>query len=145
MVLIICLFFSLTFFFRVYVLIILIFCVVVVLFSVRYLIECRHSATNKAPFPRACHRWYQSHLLEPVTGDLDCSTRVVFRVRTPLATDVALLMGDSWYHFRQTQDHVWEASVVTSPNPCAAKLYARLHRDTSRFSPLLEFQIVQPT
>nr|KAG5713330.1 hypothetical protein BaRGS_007857 [Batillaria attramentaria] len=43
----------------------------------RYLIECKQSATNKAPYPRACHRWYQSHLLEPMVGDLDCRAQHV--------------------------------------------------------------------
>ena len=78
-------------------------------------------------------------------GDLDTNSRVAFRVRTPLASDVALLMGDSWFHFRLLQDHIWEAIIITSKVPCPAKLYARLNRDTSRFSPLLEFQIVSST
>lgn len=111
----------------------------------RYLIECKQSATNKAPYPRACHRWYQSHLLEPLVGDLEVDQRVTFRVRTPLASDVALLMGDAWFHFRLLQDHIWEAVVLTSKTPCPAKLYARLNKDTTRFSPLLEFQVVHST
>ena len=108
----------------------------------RYLIDCRQSATNKTPLPRACHRWCHSQLLEPVQGDLATSSRVSFRVRAPLVCDMALLMGDAWYHFRCHGDHVWEATLTTCPVPCSAKLYARLNRDTARFSPFLEFQIV---
>ncbi|GFR75034.1 kyphoscoliosis peptidase [Elysia marginata] len=108
----------------------------------RYLIDCRQSATNKTPLPRACHRWCHSQLLEPVQGDLAISSRVSFRVRAPLVCDMALLMGDAWYHFRCHGDHVWEATLTTSPTPCSAKLYARLNKDTARFSPFLEFQIV---
>ncbi|KAI8782867.1 hillarin [Biomphalaria glabrata] len=108
----------------------------------RYLIDCKQSATNKSPLPRACHRWCHSQLLEPVHGDLPTNTRMSFRVRAPLVCDMALLMGDAWYHFRNHPDHIWEASLTTSATPCAAKLYARLNKDTARFSPFLEFQII---
>ncbi|XP_005097129.1 uncharacterized protein LOC101861359 [Aplysia californica] len=108
----------------------------------RYLIDSKQSATNKSPLPRACHRWCHSQLLEPLRGDLPVSSRVTFRVRAPLVCDMALLMGDAWYHFRQHPDHIWEACLTTSHTPCVAKLYARLNRETARFSPFLEFQIV---
>ncbi|XP_059163218.1 hillarin-like [Physella acuta] len=108
----------------------------------RYLIDCKQSATNKSPLPRACHRWCHSQLLEPVHGDLATNSRVTFRVRAPLVCDMALLMGDAWYHFRNHPDHIWEASLTTSATPCIAKLYSRLNRETARFSPFLEFQIV---
>ncbi|CAG5120584.1 unnamed protein product, partial [Candidula unifasciata] len=108
----------------------------------RYLIDCKQSATNKSPLPRACHRWCHSQLLEPVQGDLSTNTRVTFRVRAQLVCDMALLMGDAWYHFRNHGDHIWEACLTTSSTPCVAKLYARLNRETARFSPFLEFQII---
>ncbi|CAL1536775.1 unnamed protein product, partial [Lymnaea stagnalis] len=108
----------------------------------RYLIDCKQSATNKSPLPRACHRWCHSQLLEPVQGDLATNTRVTFRVRAPLVCDMALLMGDAWYHFRNHPDHIWEACLTTGASPCTAKLYARLNRETARFSPFLEFQIL---
>lgn len=108
----------------------------------RYLIDCKQSATNKSSLPRACHRWCHSQLLEPVKGDLLTNTHVTFRVRAPLVSDMALLMGDAWFHFHHHPDHVWEACIITRSTPGTAKLYARLNRETARFSPFLEFQIV---
>ncbi|XP_071093705.1 hillarin-like isoform X1 [Haliotis cracherodii] len=107
----------------------------------RYLIECRQGAKDKRPFPRACHRWHSCTLLEPFVGDLEIEKRVTFRVRAPLASDVALLTGDAWFHFKLLADAIWEGTVVTGKHRCIAKLYAKLNREKARFSPLVEFQI----
>ena len=107
----------------------------------RYLIECRQPAKDKRPFPRACHRWLNSTLLEPTFGDLSLNKHVTFRVRAPLANDVALLIGDVWFHFKIIHDSIWEGSVTTGSTPGKAKLYAKLDRERSRFSPLIEFQV----
>ena len=107
----------------------------------RYLIDCKQSSTSKVPLPRACHRWCQSQLLEPINGDLPLGSPQTFRVRAPLVYDMALLVGDAWYHFRQHPDHIWESTLRMPFTACVAKLYARLNPETSRFSPFLEFQV----
>ncbi|KAL4224109.1 hypothetical protein ACF0H5_017563 [Mactra antiquata] len=107
----------------------------------RYLIECRQPGKDKRPLPRACHRWLHGTLLEPVCGDIPLDKQVTFRVRAPLANDVALLLGDIWFHFKDIHDSIWEGSVTTGKQPCKAKLYAKLDKDRSRFSPLIEFQV----
>ena len=107
----------------------------------RYLIECRQPAKDKRPFPRACHRWLNSTLLEPTFGDLALNKHVTFRVCAPLAKDVALLIGDVWFHFKIIHDSIWEGSVTTGTTPGKAKLYAKLDQERSRFSPLIEFQV----
>lgn len=107
----------------------------------RYLIECRQPCKEKRPLPRACHRWRHSTLLEPMVGDIPLERHVNFRVRAPMANDVALMMGDVWFHFKVLHDSIWEGSVTTGKNACKAKLYAKLEKDKSRFSPLIEFQV----
>lgn len=107
----------------------------------RYLIECRQPAKDKRPFPRACHRWLNSTLLEPMVGDLPLNKQVSFRVCAPQANDVALLIGDVWFHFKIIHDSIWEGSVTTGSTPGKAKLYAKLDKERSRFSPLIEFQV----
>lgn len=107
----------------------------------RYLIECRQPGKDKRPLPRACHRWYLGTLLEPNTGDIPIDKQVTFRVRAPLASDVALMIDDVWFHFKELHDSIWEGSVTSGKTACKAKLYAKLDRERSRFSPLIEFQV----
>ncbi|XP_052802436.1 hillarin-like isoform X2 [Mya arenaria] len=107
----------------------------------RYLVECRQPGKDKRPLPRACHRWLQGTLLEPMTGDIPLDRNVAFRVRAPLANDVSLLIGDVWFHFKELHDSIWEGSVNTGTTPGKAKLYAKLDKERSRFSPLIEFQV----
>lgn len=107
----------------------------------RYMIDCKHPAKDKRPLPRACHRWYYSTLLEPTTGDLEKEKKVTFRVRNPVATDVAMLVGDAWYHFKELADSIWEGAIYTGKQHCKAKLYAKLTKELTRFSPLAEFCI----
>lgn len=107
----------------------------------RYLVECKQPGKDKRPLPRACHRWLQGTLLEPLTGDIPIDRNVTFRVRAPLANDVALLIGDVWFHFKELHDSIWEGSVTTGNSVGKAKLYAKLDKDRSRFSPLIEFQV----
>ncbi|KAL3856219.1 hypothetical protein ACJMK2_010996 [Sinanodonta woodiana] len=107
----------------------------------RYLLECRQPARDKRPLPRACHRWLNSTLLEPTMGDIPADKSVTFRVRAPQAADVAMLLGDSWFHFKEIADSIWEGTVYTGTSSGKAKLYAKLDKKKSRFSPLLEFQI----
>ena len=107
----------------------------------RYLVECKQPSKIKRPLPRACHRWYNGTLLEPMSGDLESDACVTFRVRAPMASDVALLIGDAWFHFKIIADSIWEGLVKTGKKPCLAKLYAKLDKEKARFSPLLEFQV----
>jgi hypothetical protein len=107
----------------------------------RYLIQCRQPGKDKRPLPRACHRWLHGTLLEPNCGDIPVDRQVTFRVRAPLAIDVALLIGDVWFHFKDINDGIWEGSVTTGKTACKAKLYAKLDKERSRFSPLIEFQV----
>lgn len=108
----------------------------------RYLVECRQPSKDKRPLPRACHRWLCGTLLEPLTGDIPIDRHVTFRVRAPLANDVALLIGDVWFHFKELHDSIWEGSVTTGRAPgTKAKLYAKLDKERSRFSPLIEFLV----
>ncbi|XP_050408724.1 hillarin [Patella vulgata] len=107
----------------------------------RYLIECRNVTKDKRPLPRACHRWCGADLLEPKYGDVGLEQAATFRVRVPAASDVAMLIGDAWFHFRELADSIWEGTVLTGKKPCIAKLYGKLNKETSRFSPLLEFQV----
>lgn len=105
------------------------------------MIDCRHPAKDKRPLPRACHRWYYSTLLEPTIGDLEAEKKVTCRIRNPVATDVAMLVGDAWYHFKELSDSIWEGAIYTGKQPCKAKLYAKLTKELTRFSPLAEFCI----
>ncbi|OWF35614.1 hillarin-like isoform X1 [Mizuhopecten yessoensis] len=107
----------------------------------RYLLDCKHPAKDKRPLPRACHRWFLGNMLEPVVGDIDPDKRVTFRVRAPLAMDVAMLVGDAWFHFKEIADSIWEGNVYTGKGQCKAKLYAKLTKERARFSPLVEFNI----
>lgn len=107
----------------------------------RYMIDCKHPAKDKRPLPRACHRWYYSTLLEPIIGDLEAEKKVTCRIRNPMATDVAMLVGDAWYHFKELSDSIWEGAIYTGKQPCKAKLYAKLTKELTRFSPLAEFCI----
>ena len=107
----------------------------------RYLIDCKQPAKDKRALPRACHRWYRSQLLEPIVGDVVSDRMVNFRLRAPIALDVAMMVGDAWFHFRELADNIWEGNVYTGKEPCKAKLYAKLTKDKARFSPLAEFYI----
>lgn len=106
----------------------------------RYLVDCKEPAIDRRPLPRACHRWNGCSLLEPYFGDLETSTRTIFRIRAPTVVDVALMMGDIWFHFKESEK-IWEGSIVTGDKPAIAKVYAKLDKERSKFSPLLEFQI----
>lgn len=107
----------------------------------RYLLECKQPPKEIRPLPRVCHRWYSTTLLEPLYGDLGKEKKVTFRIQTTVAADVAMLVGEVWYHFKEIASSIWEGIILTGKTPGKAKLYAKLDKDRSRFSPLLEFEI----
>lgn len=107
----------------------------------RYLLECKQPPKEIRPLPRVCHRWYSTTLLEPLYGDLEKEKKVTFRIQTTVAADVAMLVGEVWYHFKEIASSIWEGIILTGKTPGKAKLYAKLDKDRSRFSPLLEFEI----
>ncbi|XP_014779999.1 hillarin isoform X1 [Octopus bimaculoides] len=107
----------------------------------RYLINCKFISKDRRPLPRACHRWFNCTLLDPQVGDINPDKRITFRVCVPAAVDIAMLIDDTWFHFRESSPGIWEGTVVAGRRACGAKIYAKLNRDKSRFSPLLEFRV----
>lgn len=107
----------------------------------RYLINCKLTSLDKRPLPRACHRWFNCTLLDPQVGDINPDKRITFRVCVPAAVDIAMLIADTWFHFRESSPGIWEGTVVAGRRACGAKIYAKLNKDKSRFSPLLEFRV----
>lgn len=112
----------------------------------RYLIICQEPSANVAMFPKTFQKWHQCALHEPLTGDLYTGKLVMFRMDVPVALEVFVVIGQIWYHLKRKVGSSWEGQVPTGALTGNATVYARFsgpERDTSLFSQILDYQIVE--
>ncbi|XP_064612085.1 hillarin-like isoform X2 [Liolophura sinensis] len=106
----------------------------------KYLIEAKTASKLQTGLPRACHRWHECRLISPFHGTLSRDNKIMFRLLAPLALDIAVMIADVWFHLKKNKDDVWEGHVYTGKTSnTKVKVYAKLQKDRSRFSPLVEF------
>ena len=80
----------------------------------KFLLKVSNPKQNCLPFPIIYHTWDDGcKLLAPETGLLSGNQTVPVAVQIPDAKDVAVIVGDKWFHLKKWEDEAWRGEVQT--------------------------------
>ena len=110
----------------------------------KFLLKVSNPKQNCLPFPMIYHTWDDGcKLLAPETGLLSGDQTVPVAVQIPDAKDVAVIVGDKWFHLERREDGAWCGEVQTGAEG-EVMLSAKVEENTSTFNTVALFQVMMP-
>lgn len=120
-----------------------------------YLIDCRGTLTNLAPFPKQFGPWKEGcYLYEPLDGHLQANRpsqgsassyqHIYFSMEVPKAVNVAIIIGTEWTQLVQKSPGRWEAEVFMEKHwgkERKASVCANFNTAATSYSTLLEYSM----
>ena len=106
----------------------------------KYLVDSKLPCKDPRPFPKTTSRWHMCKLHEPLTGNLELGKKIPLKIEAPRVLDMVAVVGEQKTNMKQVKK-LWQCTLNTGKVACRALIYGMLDKSSSKYVPLLEFEI----